>query len=91
MRSVRALSLLAFIFILSGCSTTFGGTVLLLSFGDILLYVVLAFIVALLIYLKASVKKKQAFWLWFILSLVLTPLAGFIYLLILFSRRNKID
>jgi len=72
--------------LLAGCTTTFAGTVLVLTFRDIMLYVFMAFIIAVLIALKSE-HEKRAFWIWFILSLLLTPLAGIIYFLILFSRK----
>ena len=70
---------------LGGCTSTFGGTVLLLNFKDIIYYVLISFILALFIGLKSE-NEKKAFWLWFILNLVLTPLSGFIYLLIKISK-----
>jgi hypothetical protein len=75
---------------LTGCTSTFMGGVFILSFGDVILYVFLAFILGLLIAFKSSSeKRKTAFWLGFILSLILTPLAGFIYFLILLSRKGN--
>lgn len=86
----RALFLIFPAACLSACSTTFGGAVLVLGFRDIIYYVVLAFVFALIIGLMSrSDKRRKAFWTWFILSLVLTPLAGFIYLLVLISRKNR--
>jgi len=87
MKRFYFLTLLVAIFLLSGCTNTFMGTVLVLSFRDIILYIAMAFSIALLISFKSSEKSKQAFWIWFILSLLLTPLAGFIYFLVLFSRK----
>ncbi|MBA3970693.1 MAG: hypothetical protein H0X46_00845 [Bacteroidetes bacterium] len=74
---------------LTGCTTSFMGTVLVISFGDIIFYVFIAFIIALAISFKSYANRKRAFWIWFILSLLLTPLAGFIYLLILYSMRSE--
>lgn|GEM_PF-2938853 len=74
---------------LQGCSTTFGGSVFVISLGDIILYVVLALMLAIIIGLRAGfARRRSAFWTWFILSLLLTPLAGLIYLLITFTRRR---
>jgi uncharacterized membrane protein YhdT len=64
------------------------GTVLVLSFRDLVLYVMISFILAVVIGFKSE-KGKQAFWVWFILSLILTPLAGFIYLLVKFTVSNR--
>jgi hypothetical protein len=82
---------LAFPLILfSGCTTTFAGSILVLSFRDLIWYVALAFIFGILIAFKSnSENRKRNFWIWFLLSLVLTPLVGFIYLLIQFSRSKK--
>jgi hypothetical protein len=72
----------------TGCTNTFMGTVLVLSFKDIILYVIIAFVMAILISFKSSGDTKKTFWTWFILSLLLTPLVGFIYLLVKVSS-NK--
>lgn len=71
----------------TGCTTTFMGTVLVLGFKDLIYYVIIAFILAILISMKSDTNPKGAFWLWFILSIILTPLAGFIYLIIEFTRK----
>jgi hypothetical protein len=80
--------LLISVLFLSGCTTTFFGSVIILTFRDILLYIAIAFFIALLIAIRSSANSRRAFWIWFILSLILTPLAGFIYLLIGFSKRS---
>ncbi len=86
----KSLILILFVFLLtSGCSTTFGGTVLVLSFSDILLYVLIAFVLALAIAFKKIERRKKTFWIWFIINLILTPLSGFIYLLFLFSKKAE--
>jgi hypothetical protein len=73
----------------SGCTTTFAGTVFVLTFRDIILYVGLAFLMAVVIALKSTSKQTAAFWIWFLVSLFVTPLVGFVYVLILFTRKNK--
>jgi hypothetical protein len=89
MKKFAAFFSLAFLLLfISGCTTTFAGTLLVLNFRDIILYVVIAFFLGLLIAFKSSGNSKTNFWIGFVLSLVLTPLAGLIYLLILFSRKN---
>jgi uncharacterized membrane protein YhdT len=76
--------------LLSGCTSTFGGTILVITFKDLLLYVGIAFLISFLISIfSPSRKGRRAFWIWFILSLLLTPLAGFIYLLILFTKKTE--
>ncbi|MCW3104986.1 MAG: hypothetical protein JWO09_3426 [Bacteroidetes bacterium] len=75
--------------LLQGCTTTFMGSVFVLGFRDILLYVMLAFVFAVLIALKSNYENRRTnFWIWFIVGLILTPLAGFIYLLITLTRRR---
>jgi uncharacterized membrane protein HdeD (DUF308 family) len=75
--------------LLQSCTTTFMGSVFIISFGDIVMYVMLAFLIAGIIALRSSVaKRRRNFWIWFIVSLLLTPLTGFIYLLITFTRRD---
>jgi uncharacterized membrane protein len=83
-----AFTLLLFTVLLSGCTHTFMGSVFVFTFRDIVLYVMMAFILAILISFKASGKQKRLFWIWFILSLLLTPLSGFIYLLILYTNKE---
>jgi hypothetical protein len=89
MKQYHFLYILPVIGFLSGCTNTFMGTVLVLSFKDIVLYVALAFIMAILVSLKSTGDGRKIFWIWFILSLLLSPLAGFIYLLILFSKKTE--
>jgi uncharacterized membrane-anchored protein len=75
---------------LSSCSQSFTGSVFVFGFKDALLYVGIAFVLAVIIALKTkNEKRKQAFWIWFILSLLLTPLAGFMYLIYLFTKSSK--
>ncbi len=82
--------LLFLIILLSGCTTTFAGSLFVFNFRDLILYIGLAFIFAVLVaVLSSSENRRRNFWIWFILSLVLTPLAGFIYVLVLFTRKNK--
>ena len=69
----------------TSCTTTFAGTVLVLSFRDILFYVLLAFVFAILLGLQ-SVDKRKTFWLWFVLGVLLTPLTSFVALLIKISK-----
>jgi hypothetical protein len=76
--------------LLSSCSQSFAGNLFVFGFKDILLYVAIAFVLAVIIALKTkNEKRKQAFWIWFILSLVLTPLSGFMYLIYLFTKSSK--
>lgn len=85
-RAALAISILSLIS--AGCTTTFGGTVLVISMGDILMYIFAAFLIALLIG-AVSENGRRAFWIWLILSLVTTPLTGLIYLLSRLTRRKK--
>jgi hypothetical protein len=91
MKKIILLFLLINTVLLSGCTTTFAGTLLVITFGDIVFYTVLALLMAFLISLKrsSSGKLKQSFWMGFILSLLLTPLAGLIWLLILYSKKQN--
>lgn len=71
--------------LLTSCTTTFAGSLFILTFRDVLLYVFLAFIFAVLVALQSEDKRK-AFFLWFLLSIVLTPLAGLIALLVKITK-----
>ncbi len=83
-----SIPLLTIMMAFTGCTTTFMGSLFVFTFRDMVLYVVLAFAMAVLISFKSSWNGKKAFWIGFILSLLLTPLAGFIYLLILFTQKS---
>jgi hypothetical protein len=86
-KQLAVLSLSIFFLLSTGCTTTFMGTVLVLGFRDIIYYVMIAFVLAVLISLTGSGEGRKTFWIWFLLSLLLTPLAGFIYLLVQFTRK----
>jgi hypothetical protein len=94
MRCMKKLTLF-FLFsstaLLSGCSTAFAGSLFVITFGDLVFYVVLALLLAFLISLKrsGSANFKRSFWMGFLLSLLLTPLAGLIWLLILFTKKQN--
>ncbi|MES2691694.1 MAG: hypothetical protein V4658_14910 [Bacteroidota bacterium] len=57
------------------------GSVFVFRFSDLLAYVFIALVIALFIGMNSSDFRKT-FLLWFVFNLVLTPLAGLIYLLI---------
>jgi hypothetical protein len=90
MKKFTSLLLLS-ITLFSGCTTTFSGSVFVITFGDFIIYILLALLMAFLISLKrsASGKLKRSFWMGFILSLLLTPLAGLIWLLILSTQKQN--
>ncbi len=90
LKKLSSYFLILSIILLSGCTTTFRGSLFVITIGDIILYVFLAFILAFIIAFRSRAEKRTFnFWLWFILGLVLTPLSSFIYLLILFSRKKR--
>jgi hypothetical protein len=73
--------------LLSGCSRTFFGTLLILSFRDLMLYVGLSLFMGVVAALLNK-DSRFGFWLGFLLSLVLTPIAGLIYCLVILTRRD---
>jgi ACR3 family arsenite efflux pump ArsB len=76
------LILLFSIFLFTGCTSTFLGSVFVFTFSDIIWYVIIAFVIALLIGLFTRERSwRKKFWLWFILNIVITPVPGLIYLL----------
>lgn len=80
------------IILLTGCTSTFLGSVFVFTFSDIIMYVVIAFVVALLIGVFTRDRSwRKKFWLWFILNLVITPVPGLIYLLAKAIGRDKTD
>ncbi|MES2590931.1 MAG: hypothetical protein V4608_03515 [Bacteroidota bacterium] len=88
-RKAGLIILLWFTTLLTGCTTTFAGSVFVVRFGDIVFYVAIAFMFAVLIALVSrQEKRRHTFWLWLFLNLLLTPLPGFIYLLIKITKKN---
>jgi hypothetical protein len=73
---------------LQSCTTTFAGSLFFFTFGDMVLYVVIALALAFIISLL-STNRKRSFWLAFALGVLLTPLASLIYLLIIVTRKKK--
>jgi uncharacterized membrane protein YhdT len=89
MKSIIATTFLTALLLLQGCTTTFGGTVLVFGFKDLILYVLIAFVFGLIVAFKSKKEKRMAaFWTWFLLSVLLTPLAGFIYIIYLFTKKK---
>jgi formate hydrogenlyase subunit 4 len=91
MNTIKNLSLLVLLnslFFLTGCSNTFAGSLLVVSFSDIIYYVIIALVISGIIALFKPENRRKSFWIWFILSLILTPLAGLIYLLIIITRKK---
>jgi hypothetical protein len=71
---------------LNSCQNTFAGTLMFLNSRDIVAYVVFALIFGVV----AAVLGREArlnFWVCFLMSLILTPIAGLIYCLILLTRK----
>ncbi|MFY9310893.1 MAG: hypothetical protein WAQ28_17735 [Bacteroidia bacterium] len=77
------------IFLLNGCTFTFGGTVFVITITDLLLYIFVAFLLALIASVLKPHNKLTRFWVTFAIGLVLTPLVSFIYLLVTVSRKVK--
>lgn len=75
-------SLLLLSILLSSCTNTFMGSVFVFTFSDIVYYIMIAFLIALVIGLLSRENFRKNFWLWFMLNIILTPLPGFIYLLV---------
>ena len=63
------------------------GTLFLFSFRDIVAYVSFALGLSVIVAVLSDENWRTAFWISFILSLLLTPIAGLIYCLILLTRR----
>jgi hypothetical protein len=89
MKKAAFIGVLLSALLFQGCTNTFMGSVFIFNFSDIVLYISMAFVFAFLIALiSTSEKRRSNFWLWFVLSLILTPLAGFIYFLIKLSSKK---
>lgn len=85
-RYLPVFALLALL-MLTGCSRSFVGTLFLFSFRDIVAYVSFALGLSVIVAVLSDENWRTAFWISFILSLLLTPIAGLIYCLILLTRR----
>lgn len=73
---------------IQSCTTTFGGSVFVFTFGDLILYVMLALVLAFITSVMSE-NRQRAFWLTFLLGILLTPLVSLIFLLVLVSRRKQ--
>ena len=94
MTHMRSSVLLLFIAVLitvllSGCTTTFFGTVLVITFRDLIMYVGMALALAALSVILGGPNARLNFWVCFLLGLVLTPLAALIYCLVLLTRKSN--
>jgi hypothetical protein len=87
------ITLIVFISIaVPACTTTVGGALFVFGLRDIILYIFLALIVAVIASLVSKKgNRHQMFWIWFIVSLLLTPLAGLIYIIVRLMKRVKDD
>lgn len=76
--------------VFSGCTSTFGGTVLVLNFRDIMFYVIIALVISgLLAFTTPSEKRRKTFLIWFVVSLIVTPLPGLIYFMIKITKKKE--
>jgi hypothetical protein len=74
---------------LNSCTSTFGGTVLVLGFKDVILYVGIALILSGLVsFMHVAEKRRRVFIIWFVVSLLLTPLPALIYFLIRLTKKD---
>lgn len=90
MRTAAGLLLIITAMTATACTTTFGGAVVVFGFGDLLGYIFLSLLFAgLIALLGAKEKRHRNFWLWFVLNIVLSPLAGLIFLIVKISRRRR--
>ena len=79
--------LLLLLALLPGCTTTFFGTVVVLRFQDFVSYVLMALVLGAVASFITRGDGRTTFWICFLLSLVLTPLAGLIYCLVLLTKK----
>ncbi len=76
--------------LLAGCTSTFGGTVLVLNFRDIIFYVLIALIIGGLIsFLSPSETRRKVFLIWFAVSLIITPLPGLFYFFFKITKKKE--
>jgi hypothetical protein len=74
--------------LLSGCSTTFMGSVFVFNFSNIVSYIIIALVIASIFAFFQDGDWRKNFWISFVLGLLLTPLASLIYLLIKFLSKK---
>jgi len=75
--------------LVSSCTNTFGGTVMVLNFMDVIYYVFIALIIAGLISFLHPDKRRKMFLTWFIVSIVVTPLPGLVYFLFKVTKKDE--
>lgn len=91
MRNTTALLILLIAFSAQACTTTFGGAVFVIGFGDLLGYIFLSLLFAVIIALIGPREKRQRnFWLWFIVNVVITPLVGLVVMIVKLTRRRTV-
>lgn len=73
--------------VLCSCDRTFAGTFFMLNFRDIVQYVGFVLLFGIVAAVLSGANWRSGFWIAFLLGLVLTPIAGLIYCLILLTRR----
>lgn len=66
----------------SSCTSTFMGSVFVFTFSDIVYYIFIGLFIALVIGMLSKENFRKNFWIWFFVNIILTPLPGFIYLLV---------
>lgn len=70
----------------TSCTSFIG---MLITFNDILTYFILSLIISVIIMVvRKDENKRRTFWISFIANLLLTPFAGFIYLIIQLTKKK---
>lgn len=86
----RILAFFSALVFLSGCTFTFSGSVFVITISDLLIYIFVALLIAVLASLIKPEKRLTRFWITFVLGVLLTPLVSLIYLLITISKKVRV-
>ena len=65
------------------------GSVFVFTFSDLIYYVLIASATAFIIGMLSGKNFRKNFWIWLVICILLTPLPGFIFLLIKLIGKNK--
>jgi hypothetical protein len=72
--------------VLQSCDTD---RLFVLTPRDFLGYVLLSALAGILVAMRSSDKRRKTFWMWFLISFLLTPIIGFAYLVFTFTSKAQ--
>jgi hypothetical protein len=70
--------------LLQSCDTD---SLFVLTPRDFFGYVLICALIGVLVAMRSNDKRRKTFWMWFLISLLLTPIAGVAYLVFTFTSK----